>query len=537
MAPGVLDALSVAQLIDEVEAEVMMNRKRTSSANTPPKGWTPPINSTPASETTPGAKRAATSELPQDNKRLKTAQILMSRENVEYVHPDRRSLLGSARPHSQNPTLGLTKGKDGATPEGQYTSQALPVRATPKLTSLHRAIRRQNDSSMDNQEYERLLHLRRNERTVGVDRYVPAAAVSASTRYLAPRGSPPIVYDASKISQTKSIKPVARTVGFSNLPEGVQDKILGIALVRPQSIKLDFSWLIKNFIQSHTKIPISHDTVTLENAWYTIPRSTTGVRTDIQSMHARLSQDCSVRDLLHHAHIYSRRLAPEGVNTALFHISREVHTRAARIFYSGNTFCFPSPEAGFMTLEAFLVTIGKTNASYLRSLRVHAPLWHTGVASDAIEGAMLDALSPATRLAVLKPPGEDRLLSAIETCTSVLAKASNLKTLQLDLLYPEPARHFISQSVQTNLGLVRQEDAVAFVERKRRGIELLKQASTSLTTTSSSKPAVRVLSVRPVSPPVAREFRFILTSIIREAEKYGWGVDQILRDPASWKWD
>ena len=69
---------------------------------------------------------------------------------------------------------------------------------------------------------------------------------------------------------------------------------------------------------------------------------------------------------------------------------------------------------------------------------------------------MLDMLSPATRLAVLKPPDEDRLLSAIQTCTSILAKAGNLKSFQLDLLYPEPARHFISQSVQTNLGLVRQ---------------------------------------------------------------------------------
>lgn len=535
MAPRVLDTLSVAQPIDEVEAEVLMKRYRAGSI-TPANKVTSPIRSTPRSDTILGSKRAAISQIPQDNKRVKTAQPHKVPGTVRNVHPDRLRLLDTARPRSQATPKAASQSKDDATIGGRSTNPTLPMRAIPNTTSLQRAIRLQNDSSMDDQEYERILQLRRNERTIGVDRYVPAAAATSAPTQVAGTSSPLTGHNATTVLQAKTTKPVARKVGFPNLPERIRDKILRLALVRAQSIKLDFSWLIRNFIQSYTAIPASYDQVTLDNARYTIPRSMSRVKTDIQSMRARLGQDSNLQALLRHAHIYSRRLVPDGVNMALFHVSRDVHDRAARVFYGGNKFYFPSPEAGFMTLEAFLITIGTVNASYLGSLRVHAPLWHAGIGSDAIEGAMLDILSPATRFAVLKPPAEDRLLSAIETSTGILANAGNLKSLQLDLRYPEPARQFISQSAQTNLGLVRQEDAAAFVDRRRRGIEVLKQFSARLTTTPSSRPVIRILSLRPVNPPVAREFRFILASIIREAEKYGWGVDQILHDPASWKW-
>jgi hypothetical protein len=136
---------------------------------------------------------------------------------------------------------------------------------------------------------------------------------------------------------------------------------------------------------------------------------------------------------------------------------------------------------------------------------------------------------------VLQPTAEDRLLSAIEYCTNALLKVGNVQSLELLLLFPSAAHHFISRSSQAQAALLRQCDADSFLKRKERGEALLKDASTKLALKSGSKPIVRILSTSPVGPQMARGFRSILAAVIREAERYGWTVDQILRDPLSWQ--
>lgn len=67
------------------------------------------------------------------------------------------------------------------------------------------------------------------------------------------------------------------------------------------------------------------------------------------------------------------------------------------------------------------------------------------------------------------------------------------------------------------------------VEREQRGIELLGHLSAML----KVQPIVSVFSASTqVRPPEVKEFRRKLVPLIREAQKYGWVVNQHLEEPS-----
>lgn len=221
-----------------------------------------------------------------------------------------------------------------------------------------------------------------------------------------------------------------------------------------------------------------------------------------------------------------KRKAPcRGLTTGLLTVSKELHAQAATVFYGSNTFRFPVPTCAWMQLESFLATIGSVNVGKLRNITIHCPLWHRGIKEDFLEGAILDLTSPATRFGVVKSPSRDRLLSAIAGSVEALSKAGNLETFALELEHGLNAERWAG-SYSNNRRLIAMAEADEHVLRKLEGVRLLKEMSESL----SIPP---VLTIYHQTPVICKhdlsEFRSRLASIIREAVKHGWKVDQRLQ--------
>ena len=146
---------------------------------------------------------------------------------------------------------------------------------------------------------------------------------------------------------------------------------------------------------------------------------------------------------------------------------------------------------------------------------------------DFVEGAIIDLLSPASRMAVLKPPPHDRLLAAVQRIVQTLLN-SNLKAFSLELENGLQGDYW-SGRLANDRKMISVADADEFVERKLEGIELLKQVSDMLATTAN-RPLLRLF--RPFNDvlPAQKEFRKRLDRVRMEAEKYGWLVDTRLRE-------
>lgn len=208
-------------------------------------------------------------------------------------------------------------------------------------------------------------------------------------------------------------------------------------------------------------------------------------------------------------------------------VSKGLHARAAPVFYSQNVFHFPRATSAWMQLESFLATIGPVNVSHLRRLQIHTPLWHREIQNDFVEGAILDLTSPASRLGVVKPAARDRLLSAVRSSVQALLKAGKLERLSLDLEHGMRTDRWTGR-YSNDRHLIAASDAEESVVRKQQGIELLKRLSEC-----KSLRAKPLLTLHHPSPSIAKydlsEFRSRLAGVIREAEKYGWKVDQHLK--------
>ena len=179
-----------------------------------------------------------------------------------------------------------------------------------------------------------------------------------------------------------------------------------------------------------------------------------------------------------------------------------------------------------MHLQSFLVTVGSKNASHIRHIRIFAPLWDPGLRRDAITGALFDAMAPVTRLAGFTVPADDRLLSAIKTCVAVLGKSGNLESLQLDVMYQHNAVYFIDRS-QARKFPVLAEEAAFHEQRKDVGRQLFKGWSDT-SFGPANKPRLVAHAASNVTPLEISGFGRLLASMIREAERYGWVVDQRL---------
>lgn len=220
-----------------------------------------------------------------------------------------------------------------------------------------------------------------------------------------------------------------------------------------------------------------------------------------------------------------KRKAPcRGLTTGVLTVSRDMHVQAAFVFYSKNTFRFPWPSSAWMQLESFLASIGPINVSRLHNIAIHCPLWHRGIKEDFLEGNILDLTSPASRLGVVKSTSRDRLLSAIAGSVEALSKAGNLDTFALDLEHGLTTERW-SGSYSNTRRLIAMSEADEHVSRKQEGTRLLKSLSESL-------PSPPVLTIYHQTPSIGKhdlsEFRSRLASVIREAAKYGWKVDQRL---------
>ncbi|KAK5124187.1 hypothetical protein LTR85_001890 [Meristemomyces frigidus] len=358
------------------------------------------------------------------------------------------------------------------------------------------AVRRQWDTTKDDLEYEALLELRRNEKVANVDRYVP------------PPGNP----------HPKRRPAMSRRDGsfpFQRLPEQVQTRIIGFLLVCPQPIRIDFTWL-RTFVQGHARVPkatkeVLHEGVryNVQVQWDKLDGEVTQMQDDMRPFHFALEERA----------IKTRKTrAPcRGLTTSLLKVSRDVHMQAARVLYGSNTFSFPWATSAWMQLESFLATIGPTNTAYLRTINIHAPLWHLGVHEDFVEGAILDLTSPASRMAVIKPPATDRLLGAIQSSVGHLLQSGNLETLILDLSHtfiPD----FTAQSISKTL--ISTSDAEEYVSRKQKGIELLRQLCEAL----PNRPALHLRApTRPEWNGGDATSEKGLLKVMTEAAKYGCG--------------
>lgn len=199
-------------------------------------------------------------------------------------------------------------------------------------------------------------------------------------------------------------------------------------------------------------------------------------------------------------------------------VSRAVHQRAAKAFYSNNVFEFPDVRDAWLHLEFFLVIIGARNANNIQYLSVVAPKWHPDDSEDQLASALLCALSPVTRLVASTDAAEDRLFSAISNCTSVLA-AQGLNSLRIDLNIND-VQPFLKHRVNAST----YELSNAHAKRRDRGIQLL-NALSRRALSPGCKPELVI-----DTGAFGTKHKFLIASVLElvklMARKYGWDVNE-----------
>lgn len=411
-------------------------------------------------------------------KRIK-AELEDNAASLLHIHPARRDLvvhsLGDGIRRNNSDTAGNIK-----TPTYPPSAPLALRRKAAKNT-----IQRQWDPSKDSLDYETLLDLRRKEQLSHVDRYVPGSSKGRRTRF-----------------------------SLERLPEKVLERVFEYLLVGKKPITMDCYWL-RSFIRGHAREPNVMQKVETNGSTYSFPIGWNQLLTDVDHMKEDMSQFKKALEL-REAKTRATRAPCRGLSTALLKVSRKLHKIAAKVFYGKNAFKFPCASSAWIQLDSFLITIGSHNAKEIRHLQIHAPMWHRFIQEDFVEGAMIDCLSPATRLAVMRPSARDRVLAAIENATRLLS--TNLKTLVVELANPAEADKWTGRYVNDKR-MIAVSDAEEHAGRKATGIELLKTLSARFP--EKAKPT---LTVYDVSKAIGgkKGFQKQLHSIKTEAAKYGW---------------
>jgi hypothetical protein len=310
-------------------------------------------------------------------------------------------------------------------------------------------------------------------------------------------------------------------IGLSDLPDNLLNRIFTILLEsEDDEITLSASWLMP-FVSGVAGAP---SVLQLDPEQSSTLKPASVLRSDLKRINA------SLKAIPGDEWPHDIAKSQTGVLTrSLLTVSKSFHERAARIVYGSNIFTFTHQKTCWMHLGSFLATIGSKNASHIHHICIRAPIWYPGVRRDAIIGALFDAMGPVTRLAAFRVPAEDRLLSAISTCARELGKSGNLESLQLDVVYKDNAPHFINRSQDGRYPIL--SDEAAHHDRRRDvGCQILSRWS-SESFGSANKPTLVAHAINPVTPLEASRFRKLIAPMIREADKYGWTVDQRLRDP------
>ncbi|KAF7195186.1 hypothetical protein HII31_03392 [Pseudocercospora fuligena] len=438
--------------------------------------------------------------------------------------------------------------------EPSRSDVAIPTGPSKKQKGFKHVVRRQWDSSHDEIAYEDLIEQRRAEQLFNVDRYVPPSGASGvgrrestlsngTIRSAAP-GSPsrhPVsgsdvrnglkndraASGAALQSATTNGTPLrVKHFRFSALPKKVKEKILTLVLVKDGPIVVDFTWL-RAFIHGHCRVPTSYKTIKDCDTGlkYSVP-----LPWDEIYRHVRVMQDdCKAfkgaMELRGDKTRAKKGPCRDLTAFSLLKVSRDVHNIAAPIFYGQNTFQFPWPTTAWMQLESFLATIGPQNVSLLRNVDIHAPLWHRGIHEDYVEGAMLDLTSPASRMAIVTPPHQDRLLSAIQS--SLQALRGNITGISFTLEHGMSTDRWTGRYTGDRQ-LIAIGDAEDYVKRKEEGIALLQDFGKFLAVT----PTLHLHHPNPsakIQKHDKAEFRSRYPGVKREAEKYGWQVDSQLK--------
>lgn len=450
------------------------------------------------------------SPAPDSGKRPKLGQSCSSRDVP--MHPARKAWLDEGplmSPEPQDPQ------SLGGYPTGAFSSSSSSATAanttplghpTGKATwsTLQNTIRRQWDPRKSDLEYEELLKHRRNEKLVRVDRYIP----------LWSPGQKP------KISKKRAFP-------FTTLPDDVQDRIISLLLVSAEPIEIEFNWL-RPFLKGHARVPgVLQKLESVDGTSYLAPVPWVKLLADVESMKSDMAQFKSALETKG-ASNKGRRSPARSLTTSLLRVSRSVHAVAARAFYGRNIFHFSYAPAAWMQLESFMETIGSGNVKLIKHIRIAAPMFHRGMQEDYVEGAILDLMSPATRMAVIKPAPRDRLLSAIKHSVAKLNAAASLESLALDLEHPMASDLWSGRYVNDKR-LISVAEAERHFERKATGVALLKQASDALTA-KGSKPMLTLHHFSKASRTDVNQSRGALAAVMAKAEKYGWGVRPRLMD-------
>lgn len=284
-------------------------------------------------------------------------------------------------------------------------------------------------------------------------------------------------------------------------------------------------WL-RSFITGHCRVPSATRGIQDKTGIYSVPLDWSELLSQINLM----QRDCSpFHEALEIRRNKTRKLKGpcRGLTTGLLHVSKAIYELAAPIFYSENIWSFPCSTSAWIQLESFLATIGPTNVAYLRSIQIHAPLWYRGIHEDYIEGAVLDLTSPATRMGVVKPVARDRLLSAIQYCVHALLKAGHLRNFSLNLEHGMVTDRWTGR-YRNDKQLMNSVDAEEHFSRKQEGIRLLRNFADAMKIQpllSVHRPSVHTN----IAKYDVSEFRGRLAGVIKEAERYGWKVDQHLK--------
>jgi hypothetical protein len=303
---------------------------------------------------------------------------------------------------------------------------------------------------------------------------------------------------------------------FESLPDNVQDIVFGMLLEKSAPIKLN-NVRLKAFVESSVGVP--------DPTWTFMKsrKSPRELQVELDNMKANMSKVPRGE--------WPSESVVGGLTLSILLVSKAMHRKAARCLYGNNVFEFSDARDAWLHLESFLNTIGSDNVTNMQHLSVAMPKWSHGPSDDKISVALLNALSPITRLAILNNAAEDPLLSAISSCTSILAGHGGLQSFQINMLLHQ-LRPFIKPHLQDSLHALSTDEHDKKFRRRNDGLQLLRALDGVLGPKCKTELVIHAAADNNKS---RYQFRYQLRLVQLEAKKHGWDVNRKLRVDAELK--
>lgn len=271
---------------------------------------------------------------------------------------------------------------------------------------------------------------------------------------------------------------------FERLPEHIKVDIYRLLLVSRDPIRIDYDWL-RSSISRCVTIPTAKYEIKHQNKTYHLPLTWDEIDGSTRMMKKSWAHHNPEMEQL----VRRQKRIGNGLTPQLLRVSTRIEDIASQVFYSENTFCFPSSSTAWIQLASFLRTIGPKNVANLRKLQVHVPIWCHGPAEDHINGLVFDLTSTTSRLVTLRDSSRDRLLFAVQMAMRLLQKVSQLTSFDLLVDFPRPFYSWIDRDLYRHVTLFRQADLAELMARKSKAESVLSAFSTKL----KAKPTVNVI--------------------------------------------